>query len=77
MTDTLIIGTLIMIVEMVIIVFQIFSVSNIIKESKKLRDENNEFKQRIEKLYSENISDIILENQNTLKAINDFIKKTS
>lgn len=77
MTDILLIGTIIMVIEMVIIVFQVFSVSHIINESKKLREENEEFKARIEKLYSENISDIILENQNTLKAINDFIKKAS
>jgi hypothetical protein len=66
-----------MVIEIVIIIFQVFSVSHIMNESKKLREENNEFKQRIEKMYSENISDIILENQNTLRAINDFIKKAS
>ena len=70
MNNVLIIGTISVLFEVIIICYIIFIMSRIINENNKIKKENQEWKSRMEELFSQNVSDIIIENRTTLKAIN-------
>jgi len=75
MTDIIVVWTIAVLFEIIIILFQVALIARITRENELMKKENAAFKQMIEKMYSQNISDVIIENQKTIKAINNLINK--
>lgn len=75
MNNIVITGTIIAILELIIVVYQAILISIIKKEGNNIKDDNHRFKNDMMKMYSENVSDIIIQNQRTLEAINKFINE--
>lgn len=75
MTGYLMTGTIIVLLELIIIIYQVSMVVRMNNENEQMKKDYTAFKHDISKMYSENISDIIIENQKTLSAINNFIRQ--
>jgi len=75
MTDILVAWTIVVLFQIIIILYQVTLIVRINRESEVMKKENAAFKKMIEQMYSQNISDVIIENQKTIKAINNLINK--